>query len=76
MRAWNYPFDPVIIQCTLCGRKGRLTKKRFIKTVGMNTRLADSLRIIAADCKQQNKPTNITHDRCGAHFPELEIAKR
>lgn len=71
MRAWDYPREIVVIRCDKCGRKGRYSKARFVELVGKDTSLPMALGIVAKDCKRANKPADISHDRCGAYFPEL-----
>ena len=71
MRAWDYPFETVTVQCDLCKRTGRYSKERFLEIVGADTPLPSTLGIIAGDCPRANKPATILHDRCKAYFPDL-----
>lgn len=71
MRAWDYPFETVVVRCDLCKREGRYSKVRFLKLVGEHTSLPDALRIVAKDCPKAQKSLTAIHDRCGAHYPEL-----
>lgn len=71
MRAWDYPFDTVVVQCEPCKREGRYSKARFIELVGRHTALPDALRIIAKDCPKAETQLTGLHDLCKAHYPEL-----
>ncbi|SFU97201.1 hypothetical protein SAMN04488527_1606 [Aliiroseovarius crassostreae] len=71
MRAWDYPFPVVVIRCDACGRAGRYSKARFVELVGRDTQLPTALGIIAKSCPKANKPADVLHDRCRAHYPEL-----
>lgn len=71
MRAWDYPHDVVVVRCDPCKREGRYPKARFIEIVGGDTQLPCALGIIAKSCAKANKPPDILHDRCRAHYPEL-----
>ena len=71
MRAWDYPFKTVRIACKVCNRRGQYSKARFVEIVGRNTALPTALGVIAKDCPMAAKPSNIIHDRCQAHYPDL-----
>jgi len=71
MRAWDYPFKTVRIACKVCNRRGQYSKARFVEIVGRNTALPTALGVIAKDCPMAGKPSNIIHDRCQAHYPDL-----
>jgi hypothetical protein len=71
MRAWDYPFKTVRIACKVCNRRGQYSKARFVEIVGRNTALPTALGVIAKDCPMAGKPSNILHDRCQAHYPDL-----
>lgn len=70
MRSWDYPFDPVVIECRRCKRLGRYSKARFLELVGRDTSLPNALAIIASDCPREK--TGLTlHNRCEAGYPDL-----
>ena len=71
MRAWDYPRETVVVRCKRCAREGRYTKAKFVEQGGKNTSMSAALGIVASDCKRANKPADILHDRCEAHYPEL-----
>lgn len=71
MRARDYPFQSVVVRCTLCQREGRYPKDRFLQRVGEHTSLPDALRIIAQDCPRAGKSLDTIHDVCKAHYPDL-----
>lgn len=71
MRAFDYPYDPVILACDKCGRYGRYSKERFLELVGHNTPLPDARLKIAKDCKHAPKYGGDIQSRCEVAFPEL-----
>jgi len=70
MRAWDYPFDRVRIDCKVCDRYGQYSKARFIEIVGASTALLDALKIIAKDCSREKHGLTL-HNRCGVGYPDL-----
>lgn len=75
MRAFDYPYDPVVLACTRCDRYGRYSKARFIELVGANTQLPEARFKIAAGCPNRPAFPGDIHSRCGVHFPELARGK-
>lgn len=71
MRAWDYPHDTVNIRCRRCPRVGRYSKAKFVKLVGKDTQLPDTLSLIAGDCPKSHGLFSSLDERCGAHFPDL-----
>jgi hypothetical protein len=59
----------VIVDCSRCPRRGRLSLRRLLTEHGPQMRGPDLLNAIAADCDKQG--TQSTHDVCGARFPEM-----
>ncbi|QFT74888.1 hypothetical protein FIU92_17760 (plasmid) [Ruegeria sp. THAF33] len=70
MRAWDYPFEMVRINCKTCRRYGQYPKKRFIELVGADTPLPSALKIIAKTCDREKDGLDL-HNRCGAGYPDL-----
>ena len=71
MRAWDYPYDPVIIACKKCGRSGCYSKARFLELVGENTPLPNARHKIAKDCKYKPDFAGNIASQCEVIFPEL-----
>jgi hypothetical protein len=65
------PDDMVHIDCSKCGRSGRLNKARLIAKHGAGVSLPE-LRHILAECPRGGQ----MHDSCEAVFPELVLHGR
>lgn len=76
MRAFDYPYDPVMLACDKCGRHGRYSKRRFLELVGRNTPSPDARFKIAGDCKHALQYGGDIQSQCGVGFPDLLKAKR
>lgn len=64
IRAKDYPFSKVEIQCDTCGRFGRYPLERFKQIVGPETPLPQALRIIAKDCPHDPPSVANLHGKC------------
>lgn len=70
MRAWDYPFDRVVVECRRCNRRGEYSKRRFIELVGGNTDLTAARYMIAKDCTREKSGLAL-HNRCEVGYPDL-----
>ncbi len=70
MRAWDYPFDRVIVECKRCDRRGEYSKRRFIELVGGDTELTATRFKIAKDCRHEKSGLAL-HNRCEVGYPDL-----
>ena len=71
MRCWDYPYDPVVIACTQCGRNGRYSTQRFLEIVGPSTPFPAARFIIAKDCPHAPQFAGNIASQCEVTYPEL-----
>jgi hypothetical protein len=71
MRAFDFPYETVEINCSVCGRFGRYSKQRFIELVGANTSLPTALDVISKDCPEDRPSVTNMQGRCRASYPQL-----
>lgn len=68
MKACDWPFPFVEIQCDHCGRFGRYTKATFIEIVGAETDLPTARREIAIDCPVWRRNPDQMRSECKPQF--------
>jgi hypothetical protein len=62
----DFPFDPIRLECTRCGRSGSYAKARLIERFGADARGPDVLVALAACERRKNYGAS-----CGARYTDL-----
>ena len=64
----------VDVACKKCGRSGRVSVARLLAEHGPDMPLPGLPQLIATGCPRVNATSYYDHDRCGAYFPNLNLA--
>lgn len=67
----DYPGDYVVVACSKCERRGRLSKAGLIRKYGGDTPLPDLRATLASPCPLVGN----WWDACGAHYEGLAKAR-
>lgn len=70
MKAKDWPFERVIIECETCPRHGDYSKERFVEIVGEDTDLPVALKKVAESCPEEKKSTENMHAKCRPYYAQ------